>query len=184
MSDENYNPVPRERVCGRCLKVVPNTDFPPDSDMCNKCCERLTAEDATQRYEELRQLLCGKAVHRMIAERRGTKIDAPHISEYVATLVQQLGGLQQMAETHARQIEIAIEDEPGSRKVLDHFKTLANLITASTEHRQSAPDVEGLTDEEIIAEFQVLTMQSLAADKDTFNEVLRLAHEEESDADS
>lgn len=177
MSAVTYCPV--ERVCGRCLKVVPKTDFPPDSDMCNKCSERMTAEDATQRYEELRQLLSGKAVHRMIAERRGTKIDAPHISEYVATLVQQLGGLRAMAATHARQIEIAIEEDPGGRRVLDHFKVLANLITASTEHRQSAPDVEGLTDDEIIAEFQVLSMQSLVADKDTFNEVLRLAHEEE-----
>ena len=176
-SDATYLVPIEERVCTRCTRIRTLNEFPAGSGVCTACSELLAAEDANARYEKMRELVCAKTVRHMIAERKGTKIDAPHISEYVATLVKELGGLQHLAEMHATQVRHAIDDDPGSKKVLDHFKVLANLITASTEHRQSAPDVEGLTDDEIIAEFQLLTMQGLTADKDTFRDVLQMMSE-------
>ncbi len=177
MSDDTYLVQPDERVCARCNRLLSVEDFTPGSNCCKSCNELLTQEEANKRYEEMRQLMCTRAVRGMVAERSGRKIDAPHISEYVATLVKKLGGLDAMAELHVKQLKAAIEDTPGSARVLDHFKAIANMINASTEHRQSAPDVEGLTEEEIIAEVKVLSMEAMTADRDQFRDILRLVYE-------
>ncbi|MFA7177011.1 MAG: hypothetical protein WC114_07180 [Smithellaceae bacterium] len=177
MSDDTYLVQPDERLCARCNRLVSIEDFTGDSLNCNSCNQLLTQEDANKRYEDMRQLMCTRAVRGMVAERTGKKIDAPHISEYVATLVKKLGGLEAMADLHVEQLKAAIEDTPGSARVLDHFKAIVNMINASTEHRQSAPDVEGLTEDEIIAEFKVLSMEAMTEDRDQFRDILRLVYE-------
>ena len=89
------------------------------------------------------------------------KIDAPHVSELCEGMVQKFGGLNQLCNEWYQQIQYACQNNPGGKLALDGFSAMAKLIAASTEHRQSAPDIENLSEEDIDRELKALAEQML-----------------------
>jgi hypothetical protein len=167
-----------QRVCVECNRLLDNSEFVTRNSLkCNACIRRLKAWEAEQQVEELKQVLANTTLRAMAADRKGVAINAPHISEAIALGIQKLGGLDGFMEMYTSALKASYDEDPGSRKTLDHLRKFTDLITASTEHRSTAPDVEGMTDEEILAEYKVLAKQAMLGDSDMLSALLRAARE-------
>lgn len=99
--------------------------------------------------EEKKAALREEGLKGLVQQLRQAKIDAPHISEYVATLVKKLGGIDVLAQTQVDQIEMLLELKPGSTAAVNAIERVVKLIVASTENRDSAPDLAQITDEQL-----------------------------------
>ncbi len=152
------------RVCEQCNQLRPLAEFFGKDHTCKTCHQLLTQEDANKRCERLEQALTHKALAMMATRAKRERLTAPHITEAVSILVRDLGGLEGMIGKYVDHILRAAEDKPGSRLVLDQFRYVTQLIIASTEHRGTAPDVAGMTDEELEAEFATISLRSIVSD--------------------
>lgn len=115
---------------------------------CRRKIRRMLRED---RIDEKTRRARDAAVRRAVGLIRGDKIDAPHVSELVEAMFQRFGGVEQFSVEWHIQIMKAAELKPGSKTVLDAYRDLAKLVVMSTEHRASAPDLDGMEDAEIEA---------------------------------
>ena len=141
-----------ERRCEDCRVVRPVANFRGDARTCDMC-----VADEPRKQKLARQHQSAKfASQRLVASVRGSKINAPHISELCEAIVEQFDGLHNFAKIWKQQIDIAIANSPGSKTVLDSFYGITKLIAVSTEHRGSAPDVADLTDEELAIELEAI----------------------------
>jgi len=166
------------RLCAECNEVRPCAEFARDDDLtCTHCHSRLTTQEANRRLEEVQAVLANTTLRFMATERKGTHIDAPHISEAVALGVRKLGGLEGLMTLYTDAVKASYEQDRASRKTLDHLWKFLQLITASTEHRQTAPDVEGLSEEEILAEYQTLALQAATSNVEQFQAMLAVVRE-------
>lgn len=111
------------------------------------------AEDARSEQEvaERRQALSA-----IIGALGRQRIEAPHISELNESLIKRFGGLEQFATFYYEQIMAAAAQHPGGRSVLSACAQIARIMTASTQHRQSAPDVQLLSDQDLERELLAL----------------------------
>lgn len=100
------------------------------------------------------------------------KIESPHISQACEALINKFGGLEGFTRFYYGQVMQAAETDPGSRTVLEACKTILNLISASTEHRKSAPDVVDLSDDDLEREKAKLILGLVV--KDTSGEALEI----------
>jgi hypothetical protein len=169
-------PPARHRLCARCNQLRDIVDF-HDDFQCKACHTNLTALEANKQLGEIQQVLCNTTLRVMAADRKGQRINAPHISEVVAKGVELLGGVDGMMRMYTDALKASYEEDPASRKTLDHLRKFVDLIVASTEHRKSAPDVEGLSDDEILAEYRTLALQAVTSDMGQFKEMLRVVKE-------
>lgn len=113
--------------------------------------QRSEEEQSEQEARERRQAL--SAIVGLFGRQR---IEAPHISELNESLIKRFGGLDQFATFYYEQIMAAAAQHPGGRSVLSACAQIARIMTASTQHRQSAPDVQLLTDEDLERELMAL----------------------------
>jgi len=157
-------PMATTKLCARCNQLRPIHDF-HDEFRCNQCYTDLTALEANKKLKEIQHVLCN------------TTLRVPHISEVVAKGVELLGGVNGLMTMYTDALKASYEEDPGSRKTLDHLRKFVDLIVASTEHRKSAPDVEGLSDDEIIAEYRTLALQAVTSDMGQFREMLRVVRD-------
>jgi hypothetical protein len=169
-------PMATTKLCARCNQLRPIHDF-HDEFRCNQCYTDLTALEANKKLKEIQHVLCNTTLRVMAADRKGERINAPHISEVVAKGVELLGGVNGLMTMYTDALKASYEEDPGSRKTLDHLRKFVDLIVASTEHRKSAPDVEGLSDDEIIAEYRTLALQAVTSDMGQFREMLRVVRD-------
>jgi len=82
------------------------------------------------------------------------KINAAHISELNEDLMELFGGHKEFARFYFNEMmkAAAAERQGGNKRALDACATVIRLVTESTKHRQSAPDVEELDDHQIEVE--------------------------------
>lgn len=139
----NQLPVPVEagKICEACGRWRKLRLFDADSDVCIECAE----DTAEQRAEK--SLI--NALKRGVAALRSDAIEAPHISELCEQMVGSFGGLRPFTMFWKNQIDLAAVTKPGSKTVLDSCYAIAKLITLSTEHRQTAPDMGDISDEDL-----------------------------------
>ncbi len=86
---------------------------------------------------------------RVAVEARGEYIESPHITEINAEMHRLFGGAKGFCQMWYDQIQLAMVNKGGTKLVLEQFKEIARLTKSATEHRDSAPDVARLTDEEL-----------------------------------
>lgn len=135
-SGERKKSFTRARICKECAKV------------------RKAKRDIAKRKENSDRL------QGMLGRMAGSKnIDVAHISEVAAALTTYMGGVEPAAKAWAANIEVANEIAPGKRDTIKNYEGWANLILKSTENRQTAPDVVGMTTEDIEREMRRLFLE-------------------------
>lgn len=112
---------------------------------CRNCRQQKERQaQADQKAIEKQQGLAG-----LVQSVRAAKIDVPHISEYLASVLRRLGGVEILAQMQVDQIEMLLELRPGSPAAVAAVKDIAKLIQASTEYRHTAPDLAQVTDTQL-----------------------------------
>jgi ribosomal protein L40E len=152
---------PNKIICVRCYNSKDRSAFPNPThtqrySICSKCAAK-SAKDKGASRELIKEAVKG-AVRHSSGSMDG-RINSPHVSELAEGLITQFGGLAQFCKEWHYHITVAMKDKPGSKTVLDAFKIVANVVNSSTKHRQSAPDMEELSDAELEAAVKALMMQ-------------------------
>jgi len=129
-------------------------------DKCNDCLRKSISDGTITAVNAKREGLTREALAMFVAEVRGEKLNAPHITELVDEMTRQFGGLVSFCKEWKYNIDKAVERQPGSKPVLDAYAGLSKLIVESTAHRKSAPDVASCTDDEIVQELMDMAMQA------------------------
>ncbi len=149
-----------EYECATCHRMRDAKEFldAPDGPLFDSCrgCRKSDLVEQNVRGKQVKDL-----AKQLVAEARGEHINSPHITEINAGMFKRAGGVDKFCEMWWDHIKLAMVDRPGSKNVLDQFVNIARLAKAATEHRDSAPDVASLTDEELGREMLKLAQQVL-----------------------
>jgi hypothetical protein len=162
-----------EKICLGCAKSFPLSEFPKtglhqrSSNLCGKCRKREQVEAVIKRKtaKEIAEF------HQSIGK-LAQPINAPHISEFLESLLVKFGGSNGFAQFYYDQVVLASVNDPGGKKVLDACRSITNIIQASTIHRATAPDVTSLSDDQLRTEKMMLLLQMVAEDQS--NETLEM----------
>jgi len=103
-----------------------------------------TGRNAIEEYNRQRDTRA--AITSLLASVGQEKINAPHITELCAGMMELHGGLMGFCKAWKNDIDTARRDKPGSQTVLQSDMALMRLVQNSTEHRQSAPDLANMSD--------------------------------------
>ena len=147
------------KVCGFCHKALDVEEFAkPENVYCNRCFTQFSTHTiAASRRNALR-----KYMDRLVAEVKEDKIEAPHITESVSSLMKRFdGGMEGWITQYYEDIQAMRAKSPGSPHLLRAHENISKLVKWSTENRDSAPDVHGMTDDQIKAELVSIVMSEL-----------------------
>lgn len=148
-SDAFADPVveDRERCCLRCRQILPPTAYAsPTYNVCRKCRNSRT----TQQVDRLKDALTKLATQQIVAATRGDRLDAPRISQVCAEVFARFGGVNKFCEKWFEHLTSAMQDRPGSRLVLDQFRSLAKLAKESADSLDNAgANIAGISDEDL-----------------------------------
>jgi hypothetical protein len=144
----------RTKPCSFCGKTKKLSDFYAhkgkktngQSSWCKSCQESDRKKKTADERKKGRQDMFKE----LVADIRGDRIEVPHPTEVAAEMYEQFGGLKAFCAEWMRHINDAATDRPGSKLVLDAFYAVGIRLTSlSADHRQSAPDLASLTDDEL-----------------------------------
>ena len=124
-----------------------------------KICKECRRKQALSQRKAKRKELSDNLQAILARAANSKTIDVAHISEVAAALTAKLGGVDATAEHWAANIQLANEIAPGKRDTIKNYEAWANLILKSTENRQTAPDVTGMTTEDIERELRKLVLE-------------------------
>lgn len=154
------HPIPEQPLlCVRCETTKLPAQFPEASNkegrgnICYECLLNERRSAIIKRKNETE-----KTIFNALMGQMRKPIDAPHISEMVEQVMTCFGGTQAFAEFYHDQIIKASVRAPGSKTVLDGCKAIAQMVSQSTKHRHTAPDVSMLTDEDLEREAKALVL--------------------------
>ena len=92
-------------------------------------------------------------------------INVPHTSELAAAVMKRFGGIEKFADKYFEVVDAILEKDPSTRLALSAVDGVAKMIRDSTVMRETAPDVNNLSDEELELEFQRMIEQKLESQK-------------------
>lgn len=132
--------------CRFCGKTKPVSEMSKRAK--NGCmdCMRQRRKDAKVEVAEQNKRTAFKT---LVAGIRGNKINVPHTSEVAAEMIRLYGGLGEFCSEWKADLDALRMEKPGSKAVLDAKSAVLKLVVESTHQRDSAPDLAGLTDEEL-----------------------------------
>lgn len=143
--------------CPACLEVKDLEDFIPNSPYCLKCRFARQKKSLHNRRQVLRSYM-----DKLVSDTKADKIEAPHVTEVLALLLKQFdGGVLGWIQQYYDDLQTTRSKYPGSAAVMRAHESITKLIKWSTEHRESAPDVHGMTDEQIKDELASVMLQRL-----------------------
>ena len=87
-------------------------------------------------------------------------------------MIKLFGGLEQFCAEWKADLDSLRMEKPGSKAVLDAKSAILKLVVDSTNQRHSAPDLAGLSDEELEKEFAGLAAFLLQKNPDVMVELL------------
>ncbi len=131
-----------DKWCDTCHKLLPQREFQETLDgesyaTCNKC------RGITINHDIL------SVAKRLALKARDDRIDSPHVSEINAGMFEKWGSIDTFCSAWYDQIQLLIATKPGSKLLMDQFSNQVRLAKLATEHRESAPDLDKMTDEEL-----------------------------------
>lgn len=146
----------RYSVCIKCHDAVHYDDIDDATGICRHCVSRAAAiRESRDARNSARAVL-----REIILQNRPNKIDAPHISEMFAEVVQSLGGLESTMRLFVEDYLDCRERSPGSSTVLRFWECMARMAKDSSALRASAPDAANMTDDQLASEMLVLVEQA------------------------
>jgi hypothetical protein len=150
------------KICAKCGQEKSRNSFGkgPNKTWCNRC----NKEISKIRRSEAKKKRLKSALSEFTAMLRGTQVEAPHVAEYCAKLIERFGSLDKIVEMHHTVLNSLVKDNPGSKTAIDAMNGLVRLMELSTKYRDSAPDIEDLDDTEIEEELSKLMLARLAGE--------------------
>ena len=160
-----------ERVCVTCGMPYPEESFGRNTDNtarldCPKCRRAIEKEGDQKRLSRDKSRVFSELARRL----RGDKINVPHTAELAASMLATYGTLEEFCREWKSEIDAA---PAGSKTKLDQFYAIAKLIAESTRQRDSRPDLDGMSDEDLSNEFLGLFVECAQASPD----IARVLHD-------
>ncbi len=136
------------KMCQTCGVVKEVTEFRKDDIHCKECRKEKDREKRLSKKEKDKRT----AFATLVSGIRGNRIEVPHTSEVAAEMMRLYGGLSQFCTEWKQDIDAMRVERPGSKSVIDSKMAIVKLIVESTNQRDSAPDLAGMTDDELESE--------------------------------
>ena len=160
----------RHKICAKCGMEKSRNSFGkgPNKTWCNKCNKEISKIKRSESKKKRLQ----SALSEFTAMLRGTQVDAPHVAEYCAKLIEKFGSLDKIVDMHHKVLTSLVDDNPGSKTSIDAMNGLVRLMELSTKYRDSAPDIEDLDDKEIEEELSRLMLARLSSEPQLLNQLV------------
>ena len=160
----------RHKVCAKCGQEKSRNSFGkgPNKTWCNRC----NKEISKVRRSDAKKKRLNSALSEFTAMLRGTQVEAPHVAEYCAKLIEKFGSLDKIVDMHHSVLTALVRDNPGSKTAIDAMNGLVRLMELSTKYRDSAPDIEDLDDKDIEEELSRLMLARLAGEPQLLNQLV------------
>tara|TARA_R110002051_G_scaffold25842_2_gene62752 strand:- start:564 stop:1130 length:567 start_codon:yes stop_codon:yes gene_type:complete len=158
-------------TCEMCGVTKPPEEMRSGMKNCHLCM-RAKAQD--QRFE-VSKVARRTAFKTLVAGIRGNQINVPHTSEVAAEMIRLFGGLERFCAEWKTDLDLLRVEKPGSKSVLDTKAAILKLIVESTNQRDSAPDLAGLSDQELEKEFAGIAVVLIKNNPEVLEELLEEA---------
>ena len=158
------------KICAKCGQEKSRNSFGkgPNRTWCNKC----NKDIAKLRRSDAKKKRLKSALTEFTAMLRGTQVEAPHVAEYCAKLIEKFGNLDEIVTMHHTVLTSLVRENPGSKTAIDAMNGLVRLMELSTKYRDSAPDIDDLNDNEIEEELSKLMLARLAGEPQLLNQLV------------
>ena len=171
------------RTCSECGNMKEEDGFPPRGLQCIECLRDKTLSSKEKKAKDSRRT----AFKSLVAGIRGNKIEVPHTSEVAAEMIRLYGGLANFCQEWKSDLDSLRVEKPGSKMLLDAKSAIVKLVVDSTNQRDSAPDLAGMSDKDLETEFSGVAAMLLSKNPDVMRELLeesglRLIEEEGGEA--
>lgn len=137
-----------------------------------KKCRECKREGDRNRNLETSKTARRTAFKALVAGIRGNRINVPHTTELAAEMIRLFGGLESFCSEWKSDLDLLRMEKPGSKAVLDAKAAILKLIVDSTNQRESAPDLAGLSDEDLEKEFASMAAILLQKNPEVLVELL------------
>jgi hypothetical protein len=108
----------------------------------------------------------------LVAGIRGNKIEVPHTSELAAEMIRLYGGLGRFCKEWKADLDALRTQRPGTKAVIDSKLAIIKLVVESTNQRDSAPDLAGLSDEDLEKELVGVVAVLMAKNPEVLAQIL------------
>ena len=151
------------KVCGACKSLLPSEFYVEGSAVCKSCLPVTLhrpipdepVSDAKKRH------VAKSAAKQVLSTLTRDAIDVPHTSQLAEKIIEGLGGLDGYTAMYVQLIEKIMEESPGSRLALEAMKSVQKLLRDSTILRDTAPDVENVSDEQLQDALEQLVLRKM-----------------------
>jgi hypothetical protein len=135
-----------DRICADCGKRKPISAFRKKGSAKCSLCEG----GQHSQLKRVKAALARVVQQQMVAQLRGDRLDMPRITHIAGTMFDLMGGTKGFCEGWFRNLQLAEQDRPGSKMVLDEYHALAKLVQmANTSIDGAGGGVESLSDEDL-----------------------------------
>ena len=158
------------KICAKCGAEKSRNSFGkgPNRTWCNKCNKTISSI----RRSDTKKKRLKSALTEFTTMLRGTQVEAPHVAEYCAKLIDKFGSLDKIVDMHHTVLNALVKDNPASKTALDAVNGLVRLMELSTKYRDTAPDVDDLDDKEIEEELSRLMLARLAGEPELLGQLV------------
>ena len=158
------------KICAKCGQDKSRNSFGkgPNKTWCNRC----NKDIAKLRRSDAKKKRLKSALSEFTAMLRGTQVEAPHVAEYCAKLIEKFGSLDEIVSMHHGVLTSLVKENPGSKTAIDAMNGLVRLMELSTKYRDSAPDIEDLDDNEIEEELSKLMLARLVGEPELLTQLV------------
>ena len=146
-------------MCPICDSINPYSEV-GRSGICQRCAE----VDRIRKERQETRDKAREALGKMVRASRPQVINAPHISQVCASVIEEMGGIERFCQDLSEDYQDARERNPGSATVMRFGETILRLVRDSTSQRDSAPDVVNMSDDDIVSEM-IAVMQDVSRRK-------------------
>jgi len=157
-----------KQVCETCGSVCEPEEMSKGSNHCKECRRKKGRERSLETSKVARRT----AFKALVAGIRGNKINVPHTSEVAAEMIRLYGGVDKFCSEWKADLDSLRMDKPGSKAVIDAKAAVLKLIVDSTSQRDSAPDLAGMSDDDLEKEFAGMAAVLLQKNPDVLVELL------------
>jgi DNA-binding CsgD family transcriptional regulator len=129
--------------CGELHKLEEFPAWPVDS-RCERCINAkliTTGQDRKLRYAR-------EAIQNVLANAPGGHMDFPKVNELLTEFVKERGSVRHIAKAWSKQIDIAEEQSPGKKYVLDHYRDLMRILQLAEQAQAKTVNLDAMTMEE------------------------------------
>lgn len=155
-------------VCEFCGEKREPQDMTSGMKQCKEC-RRIKDREKSQETSKVARRTAFKT---LVAGIRGNRINVPHTTEVAAEMIRLFGGLERFCSEWKSDLDSLRMEKPGSKAVLDAKAAILKLIVDSTNQRESAPDLAGLSDEDLEKEFASMAAVLLQKNPEVLVELL------------